>query len=179
MTDTVAKIAAKGCNATGITEELATRLHDQLGKKLMAVVELEAAARTEKSDGNQAVQLRILSVEPATDQLAEDHLREFARALYYNRAVDEAQPTLDDGPEPTVKEVLGRGKSLLDHDDDGQVVGLWDGNTDPDDGPGTTGEELQMLGAPFPGDDPDGEDENADQERPKATIAQFTGGDTA
>lgn len=134
MTDTTAKIKAKGCSATGITEELAIKLHDQLDKKLIAIVELKSSSRTEKADGKQIVDLEILTVEPATDTLAEDHLREFARALYYNRAVDDAQPTLDgnDGPEPTVKDVLGRGQSLLDHDADGEPR-LWDGTTDDGD----------------------------------------------
>jgi hypothetical protein len=134
VTDTTAKIKAKGCQSTGITEELAIKLHDQLDKKVIAIVELKSSSRTEKADGKQIVDLEILSVEPATETIAEDHLREFQRALYYNRAVDEAQPTLDDGPEPTVKDVLGRGASLLEHDDDsGEVIGLWDGNDDQDD----------------------------------------------
>lgn len=149
---TTAKIAAKGCSATGITEELAIKMHDQLGKKIMAVVELESAARTEDSDGNQKVQLRILSVEPATESIAEDHLREFQRALYYNRQLDGAQPTLDgDGPEPTVREVLGRGESLLDHDDDGNPI-LWDGK----------GDELEDQG--------DDEDEGPSRDRPHRYI---------
>ena len=134
MTDTTAKIKAKGCQSTGITEEIAIKLHDQLDKKIIAVVELKSSSRTEKADGKQIVDLEILSVEPATEHLAEDHLREFARALYYNRAVDEQQPTLDDGPEPTVKDVLGRGQSLLEHDDDGEPR-LWDGQTSDNEDP--------------------------------------------
>lgn len=158
MTDTTAaKIAAKGCSATGITEELAIKLHDQLGKKVMAVVELEAAARTEDSDGNQKVQLRILSVEPATEKIAEDHLREFQRALYYNRQLDDAQPTLGDGPEPTVKDVLGRGESLLDRDDDGNPV-LWDGTDD----------ELEEEDDEDQGEDQ--EDEGPSRDRPHRYI---------
>ncbi|GAB2762878.1 hypothetical protein [Nocardioides pakistanensis] len=162
MTDTTAKIRAKGLNATGVTEEIATRLADAESGHLIAVVELKVEEVHKKVDGERRVDLIITTLEPATEKIAEDHLREFQRALYYNRAVDEAQPTLDsDGPEPTVAEVLGRGTSLLEHDDQGDVVGLWDGNTDPDDGPGTTGEELQMLGAPFPGDNPDDDQPHA------------------
>jgi hypothetical protein len=100
MTDTTAAIAAKGCQSTGITEDLAVKLHDQLGKKIMAVVELEAAARTENTDGKQKVALRILSVEPAVDEIGESHLRDFQRALFMNRRMDEDQPTLD-GDEPS------------------------------------------------------------------------------
>jgi hypothetical protein len=132
VTDTTAAIAAKGCQSTGITEDLAVRLHDQLGKKIMAVVELEAAARTENTDGKQKVALRILSVEPAVDQIGEDHLRDFQRALFMNRRTDEMQPTLDgDEPEPTVKDVLAQSQGLLERGDDGEVTGLWNG--DPED----------------------------------------------
>lgn len=131
MTDTTAQIAAKGCQSTGITEELAVKMHDQLGKKLMAIVELESVSRTENSEGKSTVQLRILSVEPATQQIADDHLRNFQRALYYERGVADGQPQLPgDEPEPTVKEVAeARGEALLQRDDAGEVSGLWDGNT--------------------------------------------------
>lgn len=143
MTDTTAKIRAKGLNATGVTEDIATRLADAESGHLIAVVELKVEEVHKKVDGDRRVDLVITTLEPAVDKIAEDHLREFQRALYYNRAVDEAQPTLDDGPEPTVNEVLGRGQSLLEHDDDGEVIGLWDGNTDDAQAPALTPHEYQ------------------------------------
>lgn len=132
MNDTTAKILAKGCQSTGITEELAGRLHDQLGKKVMAVVELESTSRTEHTDGKETVQLRILSVEPAVEQIADDHLRTFQRALFVNRARDEGQPTLDgDEPSPSVADVVnGRGHALIERDDAGEPVGIWNGDDD-------------------------------------------------
>jgi hypothetical protein len=137
--DTTAKIRAKGLNATGVTEDIATRLADAEHGSLIAVVELKVEEVHKKVDGERRVDLIITTLEPATDKIGEDHLREFQRALYYNRAVDEQQPTLDDGPEPTVSEVLGRGASLLERDDEsGEVTGLWDGHDtshDHDDDP--------------------------------------------
>ena len=137
MTDTTAQIAAKGCQSTGITEDLAIKLHDQLGKKVMAVVELVAEARSEKKDGKQKVVLSILSVEPATENIAEDHLRNFQRAMFMNRRLhsEEEQPTLDTGDdvEPTVADVIAHADTaLLGVGPDGEPR-LWDGNNPDED----------------------------------------------
>lgn len=116
MTDTTANIAAKGCNSTGITENLAEKLHAQLGKKVMAVVELVAESRAENLKGKDKVTLSILTIEPAPDHHTEEHLRELARAFYFERALDEAQPTLDGaGPERTVKDVMAAGAAHRPH----------------------------------------------------------------
>ena len=61
---TTAKIAAKGCSSTGITEELAETLHNNLGKKVLAVVELVSEARSEKRSGDESVSLNY---EPGPD----------------------------------------------------------------------------------------------------------------
>lgn len=118
MTDTTAQIAARGCSGTGITEELAEKLHAQLGRKVVAVVELVSETRTEKRDGKDKVALSILTIEPAPDSLTEDHLRNLARAFHYERKLNEDGPQLiapGDGPEPTVKEVLAAGQALEPH----------------------------------------------------------------
>ncbi|WGX98751.1 hypothetical protein [Nocardioides sp. L-11A] len=113
MTTTTAKIAPKGTSNTGITEDLAKRCHDQLGKKILAVVELVAEARAEKRNGDESVSLSILTIEPAPTTETEDHLRNLARSFHYERqlAAGEA-PTLEygDGPtEPNVADVLATG----------------------------------------------------------------------
>lgn len=118
MSDITAKIAAKGCSATGITETLASSLHANLGSKVVAVVELMSEARTEKSDGKETVALSIISIEPATDDQTENHLREIARALHRNRHLaggDTAQGRLDVGDEPNVADVLKAGAALRPH----------------------------------------------------------------
>lgn len=126
---TTAKIAAKGTSGTGLTEELAKRCHDQLGRKVLAVVELVAETRSEKRNGDESVTLSILTLEPAPTTATEDHLRELARSFYYERQLAEGQqPTLDgDGIEPDLKTVLEQGHRFEPHpflpvdaaDDDG------------------------------------------------------------
>lgn len=167
MTDTTAQIQAKGCQSTGITEDMAIRLHDQLGKKLIAIVELEAVTRTENSEGKQKVGLRILTVEPAVDSIGETHLRDVQRALFMNRRLDDGQPQLPgDEPEPTVKEVIeNRGAAVIERDEDGEVTGLWDGDTTED-----TPREPSTIGSPFtqptddePDDDPSSDGDSDDE----------------
>lgn len=115
---TTAQISARGCSGTGITEDLAERLHDQLGRKVVAVVELVAEARSENRKGDEKVALSILTIEPAPDSMTEDHLRNLARAFHYERKLHEEGPQLiapGDGPEPTVKEVIAAGQAHEPH----------------------------------------------------------------
>lgn len=108
MTDTTAQIAAKGCKSTGITEDLALKFYDQLGRK-HAIVELSSHARSENEDGKQSVTLQILSVEPVAPE-AEDHVRNLQRAMFMNRRLhsEDGQLTIDTRGdlEPTIEGVL-------------------------------------------------------------------------
>lgn len=106
---TTAKIAAKGCDSTGITEDIAQQLHNNLGRKIVAVVELVAEARSEKRNGDETVTLSILTIEPAPNTDTEEHLRELARAFYYERSLDSQQPTLGDDINPNVSDVINNG----------------------------------------------------------------------
>lgn len=138
---TTAKIASKGTSNTGITEELAKRCHDQLGKKVLAVVELVSEDRGEKRNGDERVTFSILTVEPAPNGMTENHLRELARSFYYERQLAEGQaPTLEygDSPEPDLASVLAAGAkhqphpylaSMLSTDDNAvcDVCGLLEG----------------------------------------------------
>lgn len=122
MTDTTAQIKAKGCSGTGITEELARRFHDQLGLKMMAIVEFRSTQTHEEVGGKQKVDLEVLSIEPAIDEAgaAEEHLRGLQRAIYMNRKLhsEDAQPTLDstDDIEPKVSDVIAAQAGAVPHD---------------------------------------------------------------
>lgn len=115
MTECTAKIAAKGCSATGITEDLAKTLHDQLGRKVVAVVELVSETRSEKRDGKETVVLSILTIEPAPNSATEDHLRELARSFHYERQLADGQLELTDSLEPKVSDVLAAGAQHTNH----------------------------------------------------------------
>lgn len=181
---TTAKIAAKGTNDTGITETLAKRCHDQLGRKVLAVVELVAESRSEKRSGDESVSLSILTIEPAPNQATEDHLRELARSFSYERRLAEGAdmpiPGTGDNIEPDLKTVLAGGKRFEPHpflptnpaDDDGicDLCGEVQGRPQHAD--------RSVLGDPFAvteedldyGDDEDPEDDDqGDDEDDPAT----------
>ena len=94
MTDTTAKIRAKGCESTGLTESIAVRSGEHLGSHLMAVVELRAVARTDDSEGKHIVQYVITQIEPATTPRADEHLRQLAQSLHAGRKDPDAPPAL-------------------------------------------------------------------------------------
>jgi hypothetical protein len=117
---TTAQIAAKGCSSTGITEDLAKRLHDSLGKTIVAVVELTSENRSENRDGDEKVKLVINTIEPAPEGMAADHVRELARSFHYERKLADGEtdgqlPLPGDSPEPKVEEVLAAGEKLKHH----------------------------------------------------------------
>ncbi|MEV5001973.1 hypothetical protein [Nocardioides sp. LML1-1-1.1] len=116
---TTAKIAAKGTNNTGFTEDLAKRCHDSLGKKVLAVVELVAESRSDSRSGDGGVTLSILTLEPAPDTMTEKHLRELARSFHYERQLANGeQPTLPlagESTEPNLVNVLRAGAQHEPH----------------------------------------------------------------
>lgn len=114
---TTAKISSKGTNGTGITEDLASTLHNNLGRKVLAVVELVAEARSEKRNGDESVTLSILTVEPAPNTATENHLRELARSFHYERQLADGQLQIETGDdlEPKVADVLAAGAGHLPH----------------------------------------------------------------
>jgi hypothetical protein len=188
---TTATIKGKGCNATGITEDLAKLCHDRLGRKVLAVVELQADSRTENTNGDESVTLKILTVEPAPNAQTEDHLRELARSFYYERQLAEGQaPTLnlDGSPEPDVETVLAAGakhrphpylSSTLSVDDNAicDVCGQHEGaavhgdmsqldtaDEQPDDADQDEAEDEVAADIDEAYDQPDDEDQNEDPE---------------
>lgn len=131
MTDFTAKIRSKGLDATGVTEDTARAWYSALGSHHVAVVEVQIVDRRDNANGNHSVEAVITQFEPASSEYLDDHLREVMRALYRGRRTADGVlglPGVDDGR--TVNDVVDAGKALLDHDSDGEVIGLWDGNTD-------------------------------------------------
>jgi hypothetical protein len=118
---TTAKIAAKGCNGTGITDETAERL--RLGQTLVVIAELVVEAHHEKRNGDEAVVLNILTIEPATLDFVEDYLRNMQRALHYERKLGEDGPQLQvpgDLEEMSVQDVIDQGKGVLTGSETGE-----------------------------------------------------------
>lgn len=123
MTDTTARILAKGCESTGITEDIARKLFDKgAGSTLMAVVELRVVRpHGPDTEDKRSVDLQLLQVHPAWgDQGLEDHLRNLTRSMHNAR-----QMTSEDGQtmistqsdvEPTVEEVTKAGKMHEPHE---------------------------------------------------------------
>ena len=125
MTDTTAQIRAKGLDSTGVTEQLAAKMYNNVGGHYLAIVDLRVAFHGEDDDGNKRVQLVIDQVEPVVDGKLNgalvDHVREINAALHRNRMLAENGPTLPLDGESTssVEEVLAAGPALIDHDDEG------------------------------------------------------------
>lgn len=116
MTDTTAKILAKGCENTGLTEEIANDLFRKVGNHFMAIVELEVVyPHGPNTDGKRRIDLRLTQVEPAIDDNLDDHLRELTRVLHFNRQVAKEGPTLDSADEPSVDDVLAAGAKHRPH----------------------------------------------------------------
>lgn len=114
---TTAKIAARGCKGTAIDDQLAEQLHDHLGRTILAIVEISSSSRTEDTDGNQKVTLKLGDIEVVPDGMAADHIRELFRLFYYERQRETEGPALDydDGPAPKVADVLAAGERFRPH----------------------------------------------------------------
>lgn len=127
MTDTTAKIRAKGCENTGITEEIANKMFHAVGSHYMAIVELEVAEpHGPTTDGKRRVDLTLTQVWPAEDDNLNDHLRELTRVLHQNKGIVGADGTRQqilleegsdgrDGVEPTVDQVIAANPGLKPH----------------------------------------------------------------
>jgi hypothetical protein len=115
MTDTTAKVRAKGCDSTGITEAIASTLYANKGQRIMAIIELHAVERHEKADGGRRVDLTIELLEPTTDDAMSEHLRELTRTLYRNRALAEGQLAIDDTLTPSIGDAIAAGAQYRPH----------------------------------------------------------------
>jgi hypothetical protein len=117
---TTAKIAAKGTKGTGITPQLAAALHDNLGKTVVAIIELRSESRGENLKGDETVNLAIQTLEVIPEDIgAAEHVRELAKVAHYNRKVAEDGPKLPvpgDSVEPKFEDVLAAGAALTPHE---------------------------------------------------------------
>lgn len=176
MPDITAKIRAKGCADTGVTEAIAQQLYASKGRRMMAIVELRSVERHEKADGERRVDVVLTQVEPATDDLLAEHLRELTRTMYFNRQLAEGtQPTLDgDGIEPKVADVLAAGRahrphpymaSTLSTEDEPvcDICGLVEGAA------------QHLAGLEDVPTDEDGEEELAEEDEPHAFVENVDG----
>lgn len=132
MPDTTGRVRAKGCEETGITEELATKLlKAKMGKRILAVVELQTVERHGPSiDGKQRVDMVLTQIEPALDDRTEDTLRELTRAMSRQRRAVSGELPLDntDGTAPSLDDVNQQAQAIIERDEDGKVTGIWDGD---------------------------------------------------
>ena len=170
MSDTSAKINAKGLDGTGITETMASELFHKVGTHLMAVVDLQVVDRKGPNlKGKRGVEFVIGTIEPAPNETVAEHLRELTRSFHYERQLAGGQaPTLPldgAGSEPDVETVLAAGAKHRPHpylssnlalEDDAicDVCGLLDG--------APVHADQSALGDPFAVTDD--EDQDEDQE---------------
>ena len=134
MTDTHAKIRAKGLDATGVTEQIADQMYRSKGARYMAIVEIKVDETHENAEGKRKVDLILEQVEPATDTTLDEHLRNLTRTLHYNRQVAIGEePTLDsmDAVEPTVEAVIAANPSVLPHPFMTGMLGITDTEAGP------------------------------------------------
>lgn len=120
MSDTTAKINAKGLDGTGFTEALAGDLFNKVGTHLMAVVDLQVVDRKGPNlKGKRGIELVIGEIEVAPNETVAEHLRELNRSFYYERQLAGGQaPTLPlngEGAEPDVETVLAAGARHRPH----------------------------------------------------------------
>lgn len=126
---TTAAIRAKGLDSTGITEELAARMYNNVGGHYLAIVDLKVAFHGEDDDSNRKVALVIDQIEPVIDGKLNgaivDHVRDIQAALHRNRMLAENGPQLPLDGQPTAPsttEVLEQGKGVVGRDDQGPVI---------------------------------------------------------
>lgn len=117
MTDTTARIRAKGLDALGVTEDIANQLYARKGAHQMFIGEYRVDETHERADGTKKVDLVLTQVEPATDEQLAEHLRELTRVGYMNRQQANGQLAIDQSldDEPTVEQVMAAGQQHRPH----------------------------------------------------------------
>lgn len=134
MPDTTGRIRAKALDTTGMTEAMLDKdWSGGAGRTRMAVVELRTVEpHGPNLDGKKRIDYVIESIEPVPPA-HEDRVREFQRGLFLARPEVEGQAVLS-GTAGESSDALDAAAAGLDaaveRDDDGKVVGIWDGSTD-------------------------------------------------
>jgi hypothetical protein len=135
-TDYTAKIRAKGCANTGITEKVAAQLYKRKGDRLLVIAEVKVDETHEKADGDRRVDLIIETIEPVVggdlNGQAVEAVRRVQRALYVNRQTDEQLPLAPgETPEPAIEDTVKELDALVETDEAGQVAGFFDPANEP------------------------------------------------
>ena len=134
MTDTKIQIKAKAIS-TQVTTEMAARLFNNKGTRVMIIAELVSDTTHEDQAGNRGVDcllenLELVVADGKTGEVADEHIRTIQQALYRTRVIanggqDELPLGEEDGPAPKVTDVLAQGKGLVTTDDEGNPTGLF------------------------------------------------------
>lgn len=134
MPDTTGKIRQKALDTTGMTEDmLAKDWAHGAGRTRMAVVELRSVEpHGPNLEGKRRIDYVIESIEPVPSE-HETRIREFQRGLFLSRPDQEGQATLAGTAgenEVQLESAAGALDAVVERDADGNVVGVWDGDTD-------------------------------------------------
>jgi cytoskeletal protein RodZ len=114
MSETTAKIRGKGLEHTGVTEEHAAHMYNNIGGHYVGVVDLKVARHSVDDQGNRSVELVIDTIEVAPNDDTAEHIRRLTRAFHYERglAVNGGdQLPIPGSDEPTVEQVRAAGRA--------------------------------------------------------------------
>lgn len=126
MSDYSVTINARGCDKTGITEELIASLYNGGRNEVLAMVTLKPVKEhLDRNTGKKRLDLVILEIEPVVakngkvETQLDEHLRIIKSALHYERGLlenggDQLPFGEEDGPAPRVADILQQGKGLVD-----------------------------------------------------------------
>lgn len=173
MPDTTGRIRAKALDTTGMTEEMLQKdWRHGAGKTRMAVVELRTVEpHGPNLDGKRRIDYVIESIEPVPGE-HENTVREFQRGLFLSRPEQEGQATLagtaGENADALASAVNGVA-AAVERDEDGKVVGIWDGSTDgPLEDPAEVPEVPEGPFCTYPGcgleDEHDGDHDTPDED---------------
>lgn len=142
------KVRARGLDGTGVTEDVARKMHAAVGsgKAWVGIVEIEPVRQINEGSGDHAVECTLGFVEVAEPgSRAEDVLRELSRALYRDRRTAAGElPGTEAGGERSTEEVATAAEALVERDNEGTPTGTWDGSMDDEPSePAEPGEEHE------------------------------------
>lgn len=108
--DYTAAIRGKGCDNTGITQDLARSMYSTLERSTYAIVRLKHARQINDTATGRKVELAIEEVEPSISEDLDAHLRQLMRTMHQNRVLnsDSQQLSIDTQGdlEPSVSDVI-------------------------------------------------------------------------
>lgn len=140
------KMNAKGLEAS-VSEEQARHMATHQGTTYVFLVQAHAGPKIVNEDGSEVVSLIPDLVELVPDAHAE-RIRELQRALYLARPDQFGQKAFETGETgPTVDDAAASVDAVIERDEDGNPVGIWDGT---EGSPGTS--ESNVVDGPWPGD---------------------------